>query len=121
MKVKGKSWGVHRWSARFVAGLDITGKYVCHKCDVPLCVNPDHLFIGTPIENMQDCKDKGRLGHGTSGPKSPRKGIAHPRAKLTAEDVSDIRESTRTSIALSEEFGVSRTHINRIKLGTRRV
>lgn len=120
LKVKGKSWGAHRWSARFISGLDITDKYVCHKCDNPICVNPDHLFVGSPLENTQDCKDKRRLSHGTTGPKKPRKGITHPRAKLTDEDVKAIRTDTRPTRELSEEFGVTKTHIKRIRSGTRR-
>ncbi len=38
----------------------LKGMQACHTCDVPPCVNPDHLFIGTPSDNMQDCLSKGR-------------------------------------------------------------
>lgn len=37
------------------------GMYICHRCDVRACINPAHLFLGTPSENMQDCSRKGRL------------------------------------------------------------
>ena len=37
------------------------GMYVCHLCDIPCCVNPEHLFIGTALDNIQDCIHKGRF------------------------------------------------------------
>ncbi len=49
-------------------GLDIpSGMQVCHTCDIPNCVNPGHLFLGTAFENMQDMADKERWGNATTG------------------------------------------------------
>ena len=44
-----------------ITGRDMTGLYACHKCDNPPCVNPDHLFPGTALDNRRDAQRKGRL------------------------------------------------------------
>lgn len=58
--------------------------YVCHKCDNPPCVNPDHLFLGTQKDNMQDMVRKGR--------NADSKGIKNPRASLYDDAIIQIRK-----------------------------
>lgn len=59
--VKGKIKLSHRVSWEIYVGKIPKDMCVCHKCDNPSCVNPDHLFLGSQYENVQDCKKKGRL------------------------------------------------------------
>ena len=56
----GKEWLAHRYSATLVYGKIPNGTYVCHTCDIPLCVNPNHLFLGSPQENVDDMISKNR-------------------------------------------------------------
>jgi hypothetical protein len=70
VKVEGKRIFVHRFSWSLANGPIPTGKVICHRCDVPLCVNPEHLFIGTQSDNIRDCVAKGR----------------HPRQRAQAQD-----------------------------------
>lgn len=80
----------------------------CHRCDTPACVNPDHLFLGTPMENIHDCWRKGR-----GSVNARRKDGSRPRS-LKPHEVLEIRAkhaagaSTQT---LAEEYGMTRTNM----------
>jgi predicted XRE-type DNA-binding protein len=105
-----KSIGAHRFAYELAHGAIPKGMYVCHKCDTPLCVNSDHLFVGTHNDNMRDMVQKNRsfTGRGEN-----KKG----RAKLTNEQAKEIRKINASQSKIAKLFGVSQNTISRIKSG----
>lgn len=101
----------HRVSYELENGPIPAGQYVCHRCDNPICVNPDHLFLGTQADNMSDCARKGRTRVPTL------KGEAHHQAKLTAEQVRAIRTDTRSHAAVARSLNMSKTTVCDIRRG----
>lgn len=61
LRAFGIDWRAHRLVYHFFKNKISPNDIVCHKCDTPACINPDHLFLGSPLLNMQDKASKGRL------------------------------------------------------------
>lgn len=116
LTVDHKTERAHRLMFKLFYQVDIDGWCVLHKCDNPLCINPEHLFLGTLADNMQDAMRKGRL----KVPTSSLFGEANPAAVLTQADVNVIRDHLRagaTQAQIAILFGVSESNISRIKRG----
>ena len=95
----------HRVSWELHNGPIPIGNWVLHKCDNTSCVNPHHLYLGTPKENAQDRMRKNR---------SPV-GEQHPNSKLYREAIFDIRKSPESTSVLARKWGVNRATISRIR------
>ena len=100
---------VHRASWRRLAGDTPKGVFVLHRCDNPLCVNPDHLFLGTQRDNVKDMWDKGRARQGVS------KGENHGCSKLTESQVIEIRTSSENGPTVARRVGVSTSTVYDIR------
>lgn len=81
---------------------------ILHSCDVPECVNPDHLSLGTTAENQQD---KWKKGRGWS-----HRGMSHWATNLTEDKVREIRASSETQKVLAAKHGMTQTSISAIIL-----
>ncbi len=139
-KMSGKMHAAQRVAWKFTHGNIPNDLCVLHHCDNPPCVRPDHLWLGTNLDNVKDRDSKKRQASGgrngmRTHPERIARGIrsgahTHPekrprgekngRAKLTAEKVREIRQlHGKTNLIqgrLAKIFGVSRAIINRIVL-----
>ncbi len=112
LRVNGKSELAHRVSYEMAYGKIPTDMKVLHRCDNPICVNPNHLFLGTQADNLIDMRTKGRAIRATSSP---------TRRKFTTEVAKQIRMD-RAEFGYSYErlagiYGLSDSTISRIVRG----
>lgn len=114
--LENKMWATHRLAWYLIYGeipINNTtqhGSVIRHSCDNPGCCNPNHLRIGTQLDNVNDRTARGRSS------RHSQKGESHGGSKLTESDVRAIRISTDTNRNLSMKYGVSRSRISAIKL-----
>jgi hypothetical protein len=106
IRYKGKKTKAHRLSWFLHFGHVPKNLHVLHKCDTPPCVRPDHLFLGTDLDNAQDRDKKKR--------RKPLQGELHGAAKLKSEDIIAIRQSTASAKDIARQFGIDRNYVYKI-------
>ena len=105
--INGRDMPAHRVSYSLYKGNIPKGLCVLHKCDVPACVNPNHLFLGTLQDNVADMISKNR--------QRSLKGEDHPNSKLKNEDVLFIRSNTISPNRLAQKYKVRHSTIINIR------
>ncbi|HMC32712.1 MAG TPA: HNH endonuclease [Candidatus Angelobacter sp.] len=109
--LQGKRGAAHRIAWMLFRGEIPAAMFVCHTCDIPACVNPDHLFLGTPAMNAADARRKGRI----------RQGERISAAKLTTVQVQQVlallAEDRMYMTEIARQFGVCVSTISGIRSG----
>ncbi len=109
-----KLWFAHRFVYQLHFGNIPEGLLICHNCDNPQCVNPNHLFLGTYKDNMADCVGKGRHSFGNS---SGRPSILTMEQKEIIKELYTTKNYTQEEIAKS--YGIQQMTVSRIIRGRR--
>lgn len=110
LNINGRPELAHRLAWRLFCSEITSDQHVLHKCDNPSCVRPDHLFLGDQVANNADMKSKGRYRPGVS------LGEAHGCAKLTEDQVREIRASSGPSELAAKHYGISGRQVRDIRL-----
>ena len=117
IKVDGKSVPAHRFSWEIHNNQKLPhGMFVLHRCDNPECVNPDHLFLGTHQDNMNDKVAKNRQAKGDAlKNKKPARGEKNGLSKLDDEKAMKIFLDDRPQRKIANEYGVTQVAVFYIK------
>ena len=108
----------HRASYAWFCGPIPAGRYVLHRCDNRRCVNPEHLFLGTHLDNIKDMQAKDRHRGGSLPNES------NPSCKFSDETIAAIRVARASGAKKAEierTYGISETHYYRVVKGVSRV
>lgn len=98
----------HRFSYAIANGGIPSGEHlVCHKCDNPSCVNPSHLFLGSPLTNARDMIQKKR--------NKPHVGVNNPRAKFDVWDIICIRADRRSYETIAKDYNITAGRVSEIR------
>lgn len=137
LSVRGKSVLASRFAYGLLVGEIPEGIWVLHKCDTPACVRPEHLYLGTHVENMKDMVSRGRVavgdkqglrkhperaargaGHSSrTCPERVPRGERHGSAKLSEQIVVEIRRryaDGESQHQIAAHFGVSQPNVGMI-------
>jgi len=107
-----KTFFAHRVSYALFNNVDPLDKFVCHSCDNPSCINPEHLWLGSTDDNMKDMAVKGRA--------ATQKGERNPSAKLTVSQVKQINRAIESGLnnkQIAQNFPVSHSMVSKIRVG----
>lgn len=124
----GRSHQAHRWIYEQFFGPQPKHIHICHKCDNPICIRPDHLFAGTRSDNMKDCAGKGRnvmqkfpeRSHFKGKNNIQCRGERQGNSKLKSQDIAEIKSlasSGLSSARIAPMFGVHPAHVRKIVRG----
>ena len=103
--INGTTKLAHRFSYEIHKGLISNGLHVCHTCDNPKCVNPDHLFLGTNKDNVLDKLNKSRHPVGSNAKNS----------KITEIQAISIKKDSRSNREIAKDYGISHQVVCGIK------
>lgn len=103
----GTRYRIHRLAWKLSNGNIPDGMWVLHRCDIPLCYEPSHLFLGTHADNESDKDAKGRR---------PR-GETHWNYKLSDVDFEEIRSGNGLQTVAAERYGISSSYVSMIRSG----
>ena len=133
--ITGRNIRVHRWVLELTVGRKLGRfEFACHHCDNPPCINPDHLFVGSPKDNVRDMMEKGRGNHAktpawraalsasakaglASGRRVLKRGHDSPNAKLTEDQARSILADPRSQREIARSYSVNQATISLIKTG----
>lgn len=107
---KGEPWQAHRLAWTLTKGEIPKDLHVLHECDIPRCVNPQHLFLGTQQDNNTDMEAKGRDNY-------PQPGERNGRALIKADDVVAIRNlyaQGKTQKEIAQQYTLSQSAVAKI-------